>query len=1345
MPNFKLILFFLTFHVVLNAQSTLVRSEMVSFHQLDFAQARTQADGDAPYFYRFGHFDNIPTSQERARLEAQGVVFVDYFLNSTYLLAFQHGVAESLCKSIGMDGLVEIPTRAKLSQKVKERPIPEWALARNGQIRLIVKGYKTSSPTEFQRLFESLDIALDFAGRRQCYVELTIDEDQIDVLASLPQVSFIDWIDPPAVLDDDNGRGMHRSNVLNTNYAGGRHYDGTGVNVLVRDDGSVGPHIDFQGRVTQVDPSISGGGSHGDMVAGIFVGAGNIEPTFKGMATGAHLFVKDYNSNFQTYTMDLHQNENVVVTSSSYSNGCNAGYTALTHTIDQQIFDNQTLIHIFSAGNAGSNDCGYGVSGWGNITGGHKQGKNAIATGNLTKSVGLAISSSRGPAYDGRIKPDLCAHGQEQMSTDPDNTYNPGGGTSAASPGAAGVFTQLIHAYKTINGGAEPKSGLIKACLLNTAIDLGNVGPDFKYGWGELNGYRAVKTLENHDYSMSSIDQGQSNTHTINVPNGMTQVRFMLYWMDPPAPADAPKALINNLDLKVVSPAGDTILPWVLNYAANAASLNLPATHGMDDLNNMEQVVFQTPDAGDYKILVKGTEVPMGPQEYFVLHSAVQEPLFMAYPVGGESFAPGENIRIFWDAYDLSTSNFDVEVSFDNGSSWTSIVQTTDRSFLWTVPNHVTGDGLIRVSRDGHSAQSITTFSILDRPKSLSVDTVCASFAYISWDAVAGATEYDLYVLGDKYMDSVGTTTNTGIYLPITSPFEGFWYSVRAKGANGLQSERAYAKYYAGGLLDCQLTYDLSLDNIIGINGEDITQCDSQIIPIKATIRNKGKVPMTNISIVYTKNNNSPVTVPYNGTIDAGQSIIWDAMDTIQLIQSGQYSLSVTVIQNDDELMVNNSIDYSFNVENLALTSNSDVSEDFEDGVFPPEKWALVGTVNEYSWMKKDAVIGIDGLASNVVWVDNYKYDNSGEIVSITTRAVNTDTVAKLKLSFDYAYTNFDDNYSDTMEVIVFDVCNSQKGEQQLFYKGGDDLRTIPSAVTSKWEPDSADDWKHEEMFITGYLGGNVKVKFKNINGFGNSLYLDNIQLNPSPVVGVLANQTATCLGDSIVFSTDYLGDSLTYSWSFDDGGSNVTTSGPHTIVYTTPGQKNVQLAVTGPNGISNYSMPVQVVPLPIASFSSTFAGQIGTFTSTASDALTYLWDFGDGDVGTLINPVHTFSDTGSYTVCLTVTNDCGADTICQNVDILTGNKDLQAVFPGIQLTPNPATDYVSIANLSKMGYDLAIDILDMTGRVVGTSTNLYLQIGERKILDVSDLPSGIYWVKLMSWDQVAFAKIVIE
>ena len=67
----------------------------------------------------------------------------------------------------------------------------------------------------------------------------------------------------------------------------------------------------------------------------------------------------------------------------------------------------------------------------------------------------------------------------------------------------------------------------MKCILLNTADDLGNPGPDFKHGWGVVNAYRAVKTIESSNYFNGSITQASSNSHTINIPSSTKQLKLI--------------------------------------------------------------------------------------------------------------------------------------------------------------------------------------------------------------------------------------------------------------------------------------------------------------------------------------------------------------------------------------------------------------------------------------------------------------------------------------------------------------------------------------------------------------------------------------------------------------------------------------------------------------------------------------------------------------------------------------------------------------------------------------------------------------------------------------------------
>ena len=330
--------------------------------------------------------------------------------------------------------------------------------------------------------------------------------------------AFIGLVPAPSVKDDILGRALHRANVIDAIYPSGRHYNGEGIGVLCRDDGDVGPHIDFTGRINNFDAE-AGPGTHGDGVSGIMAGAGNLDPRNKGMAAASFLYVIDYEPEFLDETMELHLDYDVLVTNSSYSNGCNAGYTTITETVDQQLYQNEHLMHVFSAGNSNNNNCGYGAGDqWGNVTGGHKQAKNCLTTANLNSDATLNGTSSRGPAHDGRLKPDIAAHGAEQISTNPDNDYQVFGGTSAAAPGIAGITAQLHQAHQELNGGERAEAALLKAILLNSANDLGNKGPDFKFGWGHVNAYRAVLTLEEQRYFKTTLEPGEINTHTISNP-----------------------------------------------------------------------------------------------------------------------------------------------------------------------------------------------------------------------------------------------------------------------------------------------------------------------------------------------------------------------------------------------------------------------------------------------------------------------------------------------------------------------------------------------------------------------------------------------------------------------------------------------------------------------------------------------------------------------------------------------------------------------------------------------------------------------------------------------------------
>ena len=569
------------------------------------------------YYYRFIQFNSTPNEEQKILIKQSGIILLEYIPHNTFMAAVPVGYDRNKMRSFNIRSIDKQNPIQKISTKLLGIA-PDYAVVEKGFVDVRVQYQKNiplSNVLDAAQKVGTIIKAIEFNH----VLTLRIPEKTIQQIAQLPWVIFIDAIAPVSIPDDTKGRSLHRSNVINSDYVMGRHYDGFGVAAALADDGVVGPHIDFTGRLTNHLTIL--GGFHGDMTSGILAGAGNLDPVIRGMATGVQLHVFDIGPYPQIIDAVLNNATlGTTVSSTSYSQGCNE-YTTDTQFGDQTLHDNGQLEFVFSAGNNGGGDCGYGAgAGWGNITGGYKQGKNVIACANLDALEVLDPSSSRGPASDGRIKPDISANGKDQMSTAEGNTYQVGGGTSAACPGIAGICTQLIQAYKQINSATDAPTALIKACLLNGAEDIGNAGPDYTYGWGRVNALRAVETIEDVRYVYDSVGQGLLNTHTLNVPANVIQMRVMVYWHDQGGTPLASVTLVNDIDMNVTDPSAFVWQPWVLDPTPNAVNLNTPAVRASDHLNNVEQVTIDNPAAGNYVVSINGFAIPQGPQAYYLVY-----------------------------------------------------------------------------------------------------------------------------------------------------------------------------------------------------------------------------------------------------------------------------------------------------------------------------------------------------------------------------------------------------------------------------------------------------------------------------------------------------------------------------------------------------------------------------------------------------------------------------------------------------------------------------------------------------------------------------------------------------
>ncbi|MCB9290026.1 MAG: PKD domain-containing protein [Lewinellaceae bacterium] len=158
-----------------------------------------------------------------------------------------------------------------------------------------------------------------------------------------------------------------------------------------------------------------------------------------------------------------------------------------------------------------------------------------------------------------------------------------------------------------------------------------------------------------------------------------------------------------------------------------------------------------------------------------------------------------------------------------------------------------------------------------------------------------------------------------------------------------------------------------------------------------------------------------------------------------------------------------------------------------------------------------------------------------------------------------------------------------------------------------------------------------------------------NFNLDP-PTAGLTANITSGCVPMAVNFTDLSSGQVDDYSWQFP-GGTPATSSSPNPVVtYNAAGTYDVILTVSNTAGFNTITMPGYIVveDVPNPQFVYTTNSLTVQFDNLTTDAQSFSWDFGDGNVSDTPSPTHTFATDGFYTVTLTAFNACGVASVSE-------------------------------------------------------------------------------------------------
>ena len=504
---------------------------------------------------------------------------------------------------------------------------PRWAADERG-IEMLVSYHADVELELARRDLQQLGVTILEDSPYFQHFEVRLNPEQLRALSEADWVEYLEPSPPPP---------QTKENAISARLIGDDKLQadpfsltGRGVNVGIFDGGSVAAHAEFGDRLTIVDRATVS--AHATHVAGTLIAAGN-DARLKGMAPAAKLFSWTFQGAVPAKIERGAADQKIAVANNSWgesygssSDTCGRYGTYGTQERDyDRLVREKNLTIVFAAGNDRDwNDCTILPRGGFYTIARPSTAKNIITVGAIEQRSAVAEFSSAGPMRDNRIKPDLVALGVDVLSTFQTNRSQLLSGTSMSTPAISGTAALLVERFQSRNDGKLPNAALVKAALLNTAKDLGNVGPDYVYGYGLADAVAAAKTIDANAYTIASVTAGAANSHAIDVPANTRSLRVMLVYSDADAALGSPSVVANHLELILTAPDGVTRrLPLRLNPANPTAN----AVEREGDRDNVKQAVVANPAAGTWRAEVRGVDIVTESQEYVVTWNLADNPV----------------------------------------------------------------------------------------------------------------------------------------------------------------------------------------------------------------------------------------------------------------------------------------------------------------------------------------------------------------------------------------------------------------------------------------------------------------------------------------------------------------------------------------------------------------------------------------------------------------------------------------------------------------------------------------------------------------------------------------------
>ena len=227
--------------------------------------------------------------------------------------------------------------------------------------------------------------------------------------------------------------------------------------------------------------------------------------------------------------------------------------------------------------------------------------------------------------------------------------------------------------------------------------------------------------------------------------------------------------------------------------------------------------------------------------------------------------------------------------------------------------------------------------------------------------------------------------------------------------------------------------------------------------------------------------------------------------------------------------------------------------------------------------------------------VAHYSYSTTGAIDELVSPPLDFTNDTLVSMSFEYASAYYSTAYNDSLKIYVSSDCGTT-WSNVASYDGTESTYSTAGQTTSSFTPIDSTTWCHGNSTVAcptidldAYSGmAGIRVKFVTINGYGNNLYLDNINITGQAQVAPVASfqgDSAACTGQVLNFFDFSTPAPANRMWYFQGGTPPTSTSPSPAVTYASPGNYDVKLVVSNAAGQDSLTKSsfVTVTTAPIA------------------------------------------------------------------------------------------------------------------------------------------------------------------